>query len=166
MNLFVAKLSTSTTGDDLQELFSAHGEVASAKVIFDRETGNSKGFGFVEMPNDEEAKAAIAAINETELNGKEIVVKEANPPSDRPRSGGGGGYNRGGGGGGFNRGGGSGGGYNRGGGGGGGDRRSSGGSGGGDRRGGGGNSDRRGGSGGSDRRSGGGYDSDRGGNRW
>lgn len=147
MNLFVAKLSSSTTGDELQEIFSAHGEVASAKVIFDRETGNSKGFGFVEMPNDEEASAAITALNETEVDGKEIVVKEANPPSERPRGGGGGGY-RGGGGGGYNRGGG-GGGYNRGGGGGGYNR--DGGSGGGDRRGGGG---------------GGGYNSDRGGNRW
>jgi RNA recognition motif-containing protein len=154
MNLFVAKLSTSTTGDDLQELFSAYGEVASAKVIFDRETGNSKGFGFVEMPNDEEANAAIAALNDSEVDGKQIVVKEANPPSERPR--GGGGFNRGGGGG-FNRGGG-GGGYNRGGGGGGYNRD------GGDRRGGG---ERR---GGGDRRGGGGYNSDRGGdrggNRW
>ncbi|MEN8118538.1 MAG: RNA-binding protein [Bacteroidota bacterium] len=110
MNLFVAKLSSSTTGDDLQELFSAHGEVTSAKVIFDRETGNSKGFGFVEMPNDEEANAAIAALNESELDGNEIVVKEANPPR-QDRRGGGGGYNRGGGdrrggGGGYNRGGG------------------------------------------------------------
>ncbi len=110
MNLFVAKLSSSTTGDELQELFSAHGEVTSAKVIIDRETGNSKGFGFVEMPNDEEAKAAIAAINETELDGKEIVVKEANDREERPRrdsrGGGGGGYqgrSGGGGGGGYPR---------------------------------------------------------------
>lgn len=85
MNLFVAKLSSSTTGEDLQELFSAHGEVTSAKVIVDRETGNSKGFGFVEMANEEEAKAAIAALNETELDGKEIVVKEANDREERPR---------------------------------------------------------------------------------
>ena len=85
MNLFVARLSSSTTGDDLNELFSAHGEVASAKVIFDRETGNSKGFGFVEMPNDEEANAAIEALNESEVDGKQIVVKEANPPQERPR---------------------------------------------------------------------------------
>ncbi len=94
MNLFVAKLSSSTTGDDLQEIFSAYGEVSSAKVIFDRETGNSKGFGFVEMANEEEAKAAIAALNESELDGKEIVVKEANPREERPRrdSRGGGGY--------------------------------------------------------------------------
>jgi RNA recognition motif-containing protein len=105
MNLFVAKLSSSTTGDDLQELFSAHGEVTSAKVIVDRETGNSKGFGFVEMANDDEAKAAIAALNETELDGKEIVVKEANDREERPRSNSGqrsGGYqSRGGGGGGY-----------------------------------------------------------------
>ncbi len=112
MNLFVAKLSSSTTGEDLQELFSAHGEVTSAKVIVDRETGNSKGFGFVEMANDEEAKAAIAALNETELDGKEIVVKEANDREERPRrsGGGGGGYQSRGGGGGYqSRGGGSGG---------------------------------------------------------
>ena len=113
MNLFVAKLSSSTTGEDLKELFSAHGEVTSAKVIIDRETGNSKGFGFVEMANDEEAKAAIAALNESELDGKEIVVKEANDREERPRrdsrgggfqSRGGGGYqSRGGGGGGYQR---------------------------------------------------------------
>ena len=107
MNLFVAKLSSSTTGDDLQEIFSQYGEVTSAKVIIDRETGNSKGFGFVEMPNAEEANAAIAALNESEVDGKEIVVKEANDRPERPRrdfqrrdgfqsrgGGGGGGYQR------------------------------------------------------------------------
>lgn len=107
MNLFVAKLSPSTTGEDLQEMFSAYGEVTSAKVIMDKETGNSKGFGFVEMTNDEEAKAAIAGLNATEVAGKEIVVKEANAREERPRSGGGGqrgGYqSRGGGGGGYQR---------------------------------------------------------------
>ena len=118
MNLFVAKLSSSTTGDDLQELFSAHGEVSSAKVIVDRETGNSKGFGFVEMANDDEAKAAIAALNETELDGKQIVVKEANDREERPRRDSNqrsGGYqSRGGGGGGYQgRSGGGGGGYQR-----------------------------------------------------
>lgn len=118
MNLFVAKLSSSTTGDDLQELFSAHGEVTSAKVIVDRETGNSKGFGFVEMANDDEAKAAIAALNETELDGKQIVVKEANDREERPRRDSNqrsGGYqSRGGGGGGYQgRSGGGGGGYQR-----------------------------------------------------
>ena len=121
MNLFVAKLGSSTTGDELQEIFSQYGEVTSAKVIFDRETGNSKGFGFVEMPNADEAKAAISALNDSELDGKNIVVKEANERPERPRRD----FNRGGGGGGYNRGGG--GGYNRGGG--GGDRRGGGGGG-------------------------------------
>jgi cold-inducible RNA-binding protein len=127
MNLFVARLKSSITGENLQELFSVFGEVTSAKVIMDRETGNSKGFGFVEMPNEEEANAAIAGLNETDVEGNNIVVKEANPPQERPRRdfrGGGGGYNRGGGGG-YNRGGdrrGGGGGYNRG-----GDRRGGGG---------------------------------------
>jgi len=107
MKLFVARLSSSITEDNLNELFSAFGEVSSAKVVMDRETGNSKGYAFVEMPNDEEAKAAISALNETELDEKNIVVKEANPPQERPKRS----FNRGGGGGGFNRGGG---GFNRG----------------------------------------------------
>ena len=85
MNLFVAKLSSSVTGENLEELFSQYGEVASAKVIIDRETGNSKGFGFVEMPNTEEAQSAIAALNESEIDGKAIVVKEANERTERPR---------------------------------------------------------------------------------
>jgi len=101
MKLFVARLSSSITEENLSELFSAFGEVLSSKVVMDRETGNSKGFGFIEMPNDEEANAAIAALNETELDGKNIVVKEANPPQERPRRdfnrGGGGGFSRGGG---------------------------------------------------------------------
>ena len=143
MKLFVARLSSSLTEENLLELFSAFGEVTSSKVIMDRETGNSKCFGFVEMPNDEEANAAIAALNESELDGKNIVVKEANPPQERPKRD----FNRGGGG--FNRGGG------------GGDRRERNfrsndrRGGGGDRRGGGGferrSSDRRGGGGGFDR---------------
>ena len=100
MNLFVAKLSSSITGDDLQEIFSAYGEVTSAKVIFDRETGNSKCFGFVEMPNQDESNAASEALKESEVDGKQIVVKEANPREERPRrdNRGGGGYNRDGGG--------------------------------------------------------------------
>ena len=107
MNLFVAKLSSSTTDDDLQELFSKHGEVKSAKVIIDRETGNSKGFGFVEMADESEGQEAIEALNDSELDGNQIVVKKANP-RDENRSGGGGqrrgGFqNRGGGGGGFQR---------------------------------------------------------------
>jgi RNA recognition motif-containing protein len=79
MNLFVAKLSSATTARDLEELFGEFGEVVSAKVIFDKETGNSKGYGFVEMKNENEAKAAITALNDTEVDGKQIVVKEARP---------------------------------------------------------------------------------------
>jgi len=82
MNLFVAKLSSATTGKDLEELFSEFGEVVSSKVIFDRETGNSKGYGFVEMLNDDEARTAITALNDAELDGKKIVVKEALPRGD------------------------------------------------------------------------------------
>ena len=85
MNLFVAKLSPSTTSDDLQKIFSAYGEVTSAKIIFDKETGNSKGYGFIEMENEEEAKAAIAALNGSDQDGNTIVVKEANAPEDRPK---------------------------------------------------------------------------------
>lgn len=125
MNIFVAKLSYETTEHEIQSLFEQFGDVDSAKVIMDRETGRSKGFGFVEMPNDAEALAAIEELNDSDLDGRQIVVKKANPPSGGGgRSGGG--FNRGGG----NRGGGGGyggGGGNRGGGGGygggGGDRR-------------------------------------------
>lgn len=138
MNIFVAKLDFQTTSEDLQSLFEQFGEVESAKVIFDKETGRSRGFAFVEMPNDEEGNEAINSLNGTTVDGRVIVVKKAEP---RPAGGGGGGDRRGGGGGGFNRGGG--GGFNRGGGG-GGDRRGGGGGGFGDRRGGGGGySDRR-----------------------
>lgn len=101
MNIFVAKLNTTTTSEDLQNLFERFGEVNSAKVIFDRETGSSKGYGFVEMANAEEGQNAINSLNETEFDDREIVVKEARPKEDR-----GGGYGRNGGfnrGGGFNR---------------------------------------------------------------
>ena len=99
MNIFVAKLSYSTTGDDLRELFEGFGDVDSAKVIMDRETGRSKGFGFVEMPNDSEALSAIDSLNDSDLDGRRIVVKKANPPQNRGGGGrsfdrGGGGYNR------------------------------------------------------------------------
>ena len=79
MNVFVAKLSPATTAQDLEALFGVYGEIVSAKVIFDRETGNSKGYGFVEMKNDDEARAAIEALNDSEVNGNQIVVKEAKP---------------------------------------------------------------------------------------
>ena len=140
MNIFVAKLNFNTQSEDLQEVFEAYGEVDSAKVIMDKFTGKSRGFGFVEMPNDDEALAAIEALNETDLDGNIIVVKKAEPRGEGRK--GGGGFNRGGG---NRRGGdsygGGGGGYNKGGG------------GGGNRYG----NDRRGGGGGY----GGGYDKDR-----
>ncbi|MFZ2905646.1 MAG: RNA-binding protein [Cyclobacteriaceae bacterium] len=79
MNIFVAKLNFKTRKEDLERAFSAYGQVASAKVVTDRDTGRSKGFGFVEMPNDDEAHAAIAGLNEKELDGRVIVVKPANP---------------------------------------------------------------------------------------
>ena len=162
MNIFVARLNYVTTEEDLRAQFERFGEVDSVKVVIDRETGRSKGFGFVEMANDDEGQAAVDALNETELDGRNIVVKVARPRDEYQRDrgnrggGGGGGYRGGGGGGGY-RGGGGGGGYRGGGGGGGYDR---------DRRGGGGgyDRDRRGGGGGYDRDrrgGGGGYDRDR-----
>jgi RNA recognition motif-containing protein len=78
MNIFVAKLNFKTRKEDLEKAFSQYGQVASAKIVMDRETGRSKGFGFVEMPNDSEALQAIAALNEKELDGRVIVVKPAN----------------------------------------------------------------------------------------
>lgn len=97
--LFVGGLPFSTTDDELQQAFAAHGTVASAKVIMDRDTGRSKGFGFVEFENDDEGKAAEAAMNGKELGGRSITVNEARPKEDRPRrdyGGGNGGYNGGG----------------------------------------------------------------------
>ena len=89
MNIFVARLSYGTTADELRSLFEPFGELDSVKIIMDRETGRSKGYGFVEMSNDDEAKAAIEQLNGTELEGREIVVKEANPPGGgRDRRGG------------------------------------------------------------------------------
>lgn len=116
MNIFIAGISYNLSNDDLGELFEEFGEVTSAKIVMDRETGRSKGFGFVEMTNDEEGNAAIAALNDKEVDGKTLAVSVARPREEGPRrSYGGGGGNRGGGYGGGNRGGGYGGG-NRGGG--------------------------------------------------
>ncbi len=111
MNIFVAKLNFDTRESDLQNAFEQFGAVDSVKIIMDKFSGKSKGFGFVEMPNDEEAQAAIDDLNDQEFDGRTIVVKKAEPRENRGgggfnRGGGGGGYNRGGGGGGFNRGGG------------------------------------------------------------
>lgn len=94
MNIFIAKLSGRTTSEDLQEVFEQYGEVTSAKVIMDRETGRSKCFGFVEMANDEEARSAIAALDNAQIHDSVIVVKEARPREERgsrPFGGGGGG---------------------------------------------------------------------------
>lgn len=99
MNIFVAKLNFDTQEDDLRGAFEEFGEVDSVKIIMDKFTGRSKGYGFVEMPNDDEALSAIDALNDTELDGRTIVVKKAKPREDRRgggghRRGGGGGYNR------------------------------------------------------------------------
>jgi RNA recognition motif-containing protein len=114
MNIYISNLSSSTDTESLQQLFSAYGTVTSANIITDRQTGYSRGFGFVEMPNDDEARNAIDELNEAVFDGNTINVNIARPKTDRSSGGGfnrgGGGFNRGGGGG-FNRGGG--GGYNR-----------------------------------------------------
>jgi RNA recognition motif-containing protein len=79
VNIFVAKMSSATTGEDLEALFGEYGHVSSAKIIMDRDTGNSKCFGFVEMEDDTEGMNAINALNETEFQGRKIVVKKARP---------------------------------------------------------------------------------------
>jgi RNA recognition motif-containing protein len=79
MNIFVAKLNFDTQSDELREAFEAFGEVTSAQVIMDKFTGKSKGFAFVEMPDDNEAMSAINNLNETDFDGRTIVVKKAEP---------------------------------------------------------------------------------------
>ena len=81
--LYVGNLTFGATDSDLQTLFSPHGEVRSAQVIMDRETGRSKGFGFVEMQNDQEAQAAITALNGQDCNGRALTVNEARPREER-----------------------------------------------------------------------------------
>jgi RNA recognition motif-containing protein len=106
--LYVGNLSYNTDSSALEQLFGQHGTVESAQIIADRDTGRSKGFGFVEMSSDSEAQNAIAALNGQEYDGRALTVNEAKPREDRPRSGGfgGGGGGRGGyGGGGGGRGG-------------------------------------------------------------
>lgn len=113
MNIFVGSLPYRLEEADLKELFEAYGEVNSVKLIIDRETGRSKGFGFVEMPDDEAAQKAISGLNGSEISGRSIAVSQAEerkPSTGGSRGGFGGGGNRGGGGyGGGNRGGGGGG---------------------------------------------------------
>ena len=103
MNIYVGNLSWTMTDDDLMNLFTEHGSVTSAKILKDKMNGRSKGFGFVEMEDDEAAKAAIAALNETEVQGRKLIVNESQPrqEGDRPKrsfGGGGGGYKKSGGG--------------------------------------------------------------------
>ena len=86
-NIFVGSLPWATDDQQLQDLFSKHGEVTSAKVIRDKMTGRSKGFGFVEMPNDDEAKKAIEALNGSDYEGRKLVVNVARPREDRPNNG-------------------------------------------------------------------------------
>jgi RNA recognition motif-containing protein len=114
--LYVGNLSYDVDSSGLEELFATHGQVVSAQIINDRDTGRSKGFGFVEMSSDGEAAAAIAALNGVQHNGRALTVNEARPKEERPSGGGGrggfggggggrGGYGGGGGGGGGGRGG-------------------------------------------------------------
>jgi RNA recognition motif-containing protein len=98
--LYVGNLAYSVDDQSLQQAFAEYGQVASAKVMMDRDTGRSKGFGFVEMGSEAEAQAAIRSLNGQSLDGRAIVVNEAKPREDRPSGGfGGGGARRGGGGG-------------------------------------------------------------------
>jgi RNA recognition motif-containing protein len=91
MNIYISNLSYGVSDADLRELFAEYGEISSAKVIMDRETGRSRGFGFVEMPNDEQAQKAINELNQAQYDGKVISVNVAKPRTDRPRSNNGGG---------------------------------------------------------------------------
>ncbi len=84
MNIYVGNLPYSTTRDELRDLFAAFGEVSAARVVTDRESGRSKGFGFVEMPNEAEANAAVAEMNGKEIGGRKVVVNEARPREERP----------------------------------------------------------------------------------
>lgn len=99
MNIYVSNLNFSTKDESLQDLFAEYGEVSSANIITDRETGRSRGFGFVEMPNDSEGQKAIDTLNGTEFEGNVLKIDVARPKVDRGDRGG---YNRGGGGG-YNR---------------------------------------------------------------
>jgi RNA recognition motif-containing protein len=94
--LYVGNLTYGINDGDLQQLFAAHGTVVSAQVVMDRDTGRSKGFGFVEMSSDQEAQAAIQALNGKEVEGRSLTVNEARPKTEGGRGGGGGGGGRGG----------------------------------------------------------------------
>jgi RNA recognition motif-containing protein len=94
MNIYVGNLPWSVSDEDLRELFVAYGEVSSARVITDRDSGRSRGFGFVEMPTDSEAEAAIAGLNGNEVDGRALNVNQARPRADRRDRGGNGGRRR------------------------------------------------------------------------
>lgn len=96
MNIFVAKLNFDTREGDLQNAFEEYGNVDSVKIIMDKFTGRSKGFGFVEMPDEEEGRNAINGLNDTDFDGRTIVVKKAEPRERRDNNRGGGGYRGGG----------------------------------------------------------------------
>ena len=125
MNIYVGNLSWQMTEDDLRSLFEQYGTVSSVKIVKDRETGRSRGFGFVDMPDDNQGQQALTSLYETEVMGRKIIVNESQTKPEgggggfKKRNfggGGGGGYNKGGGGGGYKKGGfnrGGGGGYNR-----------------------------------------------------
>lgn len=85
MNIYVGNLPYSATEDDVRAAFSAHGEVSRVNLITDKFSGQAKGFGFVEMPNSAEANAAISALNDSDMNGRNIKVNEARPREERPR---------------------------------------------------------------------------------
>ena len=90
MNIYVGNISRTATEQDLKDAFTAFGEVSSAAIIKDKFSGESRGFGFVEMPKKEEAEKAISSLNGKDLKGRPLTVNEARPRTDRPRTGGGG----------------------------------------------------------------------------
>jgi RNA recognition motif-containing protein len=85
MNIYVGNLSYEITDDEVRDIFSPHGEISSVSIIKDKYSGQSKGFGFVEMPNQAEAEEAIKALNESELKGRNLKVNQAKPKEERPK---------------------------------------------------------------------------------
>lgn len=94
MNIYVANVSFKANDDELRELFESYGEVSSARIIMDKFTGKSRGFAFVEMPNDAEGAQAIAQLNDLDFKGRNLVVNEARPREERPRENSGGDYKK------------------------------------------------------------------------
>jgi RNA recognition motif-containing protein len=103
MNIYVANIPFKASEQEFRELFEQYGEVSSAKIVMDKETQRSRGFGFVEMPEESAAREAINKLNGSDFLGKTLVVNEARPKTDNPRGGGGGYRSGGGGGGGYKR---------------------------------------------------------------